>query len=143
VTPALTSQAQERPRDSDVEGRRCRGGARMPGRGRPDGVAAAASRLAGGGSRERRRALRRPSRPNQSCISSSWKSLGSGLQFSSWWAAKGRTNLAQVRLARGRQAQENGRDPHGKLGCQRSPYRRVFSMDHLCSYYSSMLCQHS
>jgi hypothetical protein len=65
VTPASTSQAQERPRDSDVEGRRCRGGARMPGRGRPDGVAAAASRLASGGSRERRRALRRPSRPNR------------------------------------------------------------------------------
>jgi len=67
MTPASTSQAQERPSVSEVE--ECRGDARMPGRGQPDVVVVAASQTEE--ARERRRALGKPSRPNGSHISSS------------------------------------------------------------------------
>jgi hypothetical protein len=110
-----------------------RGSDRMPGRQRPDAGVGAAGCCGGGGlttwrrrkQKKKPRAARehtgKPSRPNESWISSSRKTQGSGLRSSAWWAAKGCTNLAQGRLAQGRLAQGKGRDPAGKLGCQSRP----------------------
>jgi hypothetical protein len=130
ATPASTSHARDRPSDSKVGG--CRGGGRMPGRerqrtdagaGAPDAVVAAALRLGGVASGRRKLASRtgKPSRPNESWISSARKTQGSGLRSSPWWAAKGRTNLARGRMTRGRLAQRKGGDPAGNLGCQSRP----------------------